>query len=79
MKLDVECRVGPLGDPEPAAFMLGGSRVEVVQIVDRWFGPDYTYFKVTGQDQSTYILRCALPALEWELTMFQSPLGIPPS
>lgn len=78
MKLHVECRAGPLGDPEPSAFMLGDSRVEVLQIVDRWFGPDYTYFKLIGQDQSTYILRCTLPALEWELTMFQSSLGAPP-
>lgn len=79
MKLHVECRVGPQGDPEPHAFMLGDSRVEVMQIVDRWFGPDYTYFKVIGQDQSTYILRCVLPAMEWELTMFQSSLSTPPS
>ena len=29
-------------------------------IVDRWLAPDYRYFKVQGDDGSTYILRHVL-------------------
>jgi len=46
-----------------------------VEIVDQWYGPDYCYFKVKGNDGGLYILRFDKGCAEWALTMFQSPVG----
>jgi hypothetical protein len=72
MKLHVETMVSPLGEPEPTAFLLGQQRIEVLDIIDRWPSPGYTYYKISGSDKGTYILRYDEPSEEWELTMFQS-------
>lgn len=72
MKLHVETMTTQLGDPEPTAFLLGQERIEVLDVIDRWPSPGYTYYKISGSDQATYILRYDEPSEEWELTMFQS-------
>jgi hypothetical protein len=53
-------------------FRLGGRSIEVIENIDRWFGPDYCYFKVRGDDGSLYILRLDEARNECELTMFQT-------
>lgn len=50
-----------------------GRRVEVVENLDRWFGQDYAYFKVRGDDGNLYILRFDETRDAWELIMFQRP------
>jgi hypothetical protein len=72
MKLHVESRAGPYGDMEPLAFMLGGSRIEVLQVTDRWISEDYSYFKIEASDLGMYILRYTPPSREWELTLFHA-------
>jgi hypothetical protein len=57
----------------PVRFRFGARRVEIVENVDRWYGPDYCYFKIKGSDGNLYILRFDDDRAEWELTMFQSP------
>src|SRR5438132_5212974 len=44
-----------------------------VETVDQWYGQDYCYFKIKGNDGNLYILRFDEGRAEWELTMFQSP------
>lgn len=73
MHLHVESRSGPYGDREPLAFLLGGQRIDVVDIVDRWIAQDHSYYKISASDGGTYILRYSPSALEWELTLFQAP------
>ncbi len=57
----------------PRAFALHGRRVEVVRVVDQWFGPDYRYCKVVGDDGAVYILRVTEHSADWRLTLFCSP------
>jgi hypothetical protein len=45
--------------------------VEVREVVDRWLAPEHRYFKVTGDDDATYILRHDVLYDRWELTMFE--------
>jgi hypothetical protein len=73
MRVDVERDSGNIDVENPKRFRLGGRRVEVVENLDRWFGPDYAYFKVRGDDGNLYILRLDEAQDTWELTMFQSP------
>jgi hypothetical protein len=73
MRVHVERDTGDVGAEKLKCFRLGGRRVEVIENVDRWFGPDYAYFKVRGNDGNLYILRLDEAHDAWELTMFQSP------
>jgi hypothetical protein len=57
----------------PCAFHLNGRRVEVVEIVDQWFGSDYRYCKLKGDDGAVYILRVIEHCSDWQLTLFSSP------
>ena len=72
MYLDVEtCRDSRMELPH--AFHFKGRRVEVVKIVDQWFGDDHRYCKVTGDDGAIYILRVVEHSSYWQLTLFSSP------
>ena len=73
MILHVESRLGPYGDIEPVAFSLGGQRLGVLHIVDRWLSADCSYFKVEAEDTSICILRLIHAQQEWELTLYQAP------
>jgi hypothetical protein len=53
----VECYAGFRGDEEPRRFSASGSTVEVVEIVDRWQGPDHRYFRVRVNDGGVHLLR----------------------
>ena len=57
MKLRVECYAGYKAGERPLRFYLGEQRYEVEEIVDRWYGPHDTYFRVRADDGNQYILR----------------------
>ena len=72
MRLDVETS-RDTGRELPRAFNFNAHRVEVVTVVDQWFGPDYRYCKVKGDDGAVYILRVIEHSSCWQLTLFSSP------
>ena len=72
MKVQVERCAGHLGIEMPVRFRLDAREVEIVEIDDQWYGPDYCYFKIKGNDGNLYILRFDESRVAWELTMFQS-------
>jgi hypothetical protein len=72
MRLNVET-IRDTGRELPLAFDFLGRRVEVVEIVDQWFGSDYRYCKVKGDDGAVYILRVIEHCSDWQLTLFSSP------
>jgi hypothetical protein len=57
----------------PRRLRLHGREVEVVEVVDQWFGPDCRYCKIKGSDHALYILRVEESLCEWSLIMFASP------
>lgn len=57
MQLLVECYAGHRADQRPQSFTLGGRRFQVEEILDQWYGPDDTYFRVRADDGGIYILR----------------------
>src|SRR2546430_14993346 len=73
MQVQVERCAGHLGVGMPVRFRFDGREIEIVEIVDQWYGPNYCYFKIKGNDGNLYILRFDEGRAEWELTMFQSP------
>jgi hypothetical protein len=66
-------RAGHLGVEVPVRFRFDGREIEIVEIFDHWYGPDYCYFKIKGNDGNLYILRFYEGRVAWELTMFQKP------
>ena len=72
MHIDVETYPGHRGMLMPQGFELGDRWVEVVDTIDQWFGPDYRYIKVRGDDGGLYILRIQEAHATWQLTMFAS-------
>jgi hypothetical protein len=56
----------------PQTFRLNLDRIEVVDVVDQLYGPDYRYCKVKGGDGALYILRLDENRSEWLLTRFAS-------
>jgi len=55
----------PISEQRPE----GGRRVDIIEIVDQWYGPGYRYVKVRAYDDSVYILRFD-EICHWELIMF---------
>jgi hypothetical protein len=65
--ISVECYAGHRGDEEPRAFTLGERRFAVVEILDRWIGPDHRYFKVKVDDGRSFVRRHDEARQEWDL------------
>lgn len=71
MQIEVESSSDGRGIEQPKRIRLNGRVIEVVEIIDRWPGGDYSYFKVKGDDGNLYILRRNEARDSWELTLFQ--------
>jgi len=64
----VECYAGSRANEAPRRIFIDDRTVDVVEIVDRWLAPDHRYFKFTGDDGRTYIIRHDISGETWELT-----------
>jgi hypothetical protein len=51
--------------------------VDVVEVVDRWFEPEYRYFRVKGGNGKIYLLRHRTTRDSWELTASKGSESIP--
>lgn len=67
----VECYSGWKADQRPLRFQLGDEVLLVEEIVDRWYGPDETFYKLLADDGNLYILRHHHASGEWELRSFR--------
>jgi len=76
VELRVACYAGHRGEETPRRFFLGAREVEVVEIIDRWLGPDHRYFKLRGSDDNVYILRHDAVDERWDLTLFAPGAGL---
>jgi len=73
MKLEVDCYSGRTADERPIRFRLDGHEYLVEEVLDQWYGPSDTYFKVRADDGNLYILRreTAAPEGAWHLESFR--------
>ena len=54
----------------PRSLYRGGRRIDIIEIVDQWYGPGYRYVKVRTYDNSVYILLFDENPRPMELIMF---------
>lgn len=57
MRIRVECYAGMKADERPVRFQLGERTLVVSELLDQWYGPEDTFFKVCADDGNLYILR----------------------
>jgi hypothetical protein len=67
----VTCYAGHRGEETPREFDIGGRRVVIQDLLDRWLAPDHRYFKVRGSDGDIYILRHDPATDSWDLTLYE--------
>jgi len=71
MTLRVECYAGRKADEHPIRFCLDDHEYLVEEVVDQWYGPADTFFKVRASDGHPYILRHGGNEDEWSLESFR--------
>jgi hypothetical protein len=73
MKIIVECHAGYKADERPLRFRAADHEYVVEELLDQWYAPDDTFYKVRADDGNLYILRHQTPAQEgiWELVSFR--------
>ena len=67
----VECYSGFKGNERPVRFELDGRDYTVREVLDQWYGPEDTWFKVEAEDGNLYILRYRPSSDEWSLESFR--------
>jgi hypothetical protein len=73
MKLEVESYSGHKADERPVRFSLDGHPYLVEEILDQWYGPQDSFYKVRADDNNLYILRheTSTPEGTWHLVSFR--------
>jgi hypothetical protein len=75
MEVHVECYSGRKAEERPIRFRLGNQTFLVEEILDRWYGPDCSFFKLRADDGNVYILRQNQPQGTWDLESFRGVRG----
>lgn len=71
-RVEVECYAGYKADERPVRFYLGEREYRVAEVVDQWYSPGATYFRVRAEDGNLYVLRHTVdPTDEWTLESFR--------
>jgi len=71
MIVRVQCYAGYKADERPVRFQLDEHEYAVREVLDQWYGPEETFFKVCADDGNLYILRHRHAGDEWTLEAFR--------
>ena len=72
MKLTVECYAGYRSDERPLRFRLKERLYEIQEVMDRWYSPGASYFRVRADDGNLYVLKHEEPQDAWSLESFRA-------
>lgn len=67
MRICVHSNRGPRGEDTPCAFYLGGRRLPVLALLERWNDGTHFYFEVMVDDGRRFVLRLQPTLRCWEL------------
>jgi hypothetical protein len=55
--IQVSCYSGYKANERPTQFTFRGRKYRVIELLDRWYGVSYSYFKVLADDSKIYLIR----------------------
>lgn len=70
-KVDVNAYSGYKANERPLSFAIGGKKLDVQEIIDRWYGVENDYFKVLASDGRIYLLEWQRLSDVWLLVRVQ--------
>ncbi len=75
-QIAVESYSGYKAEERPVCFTLGARQYRVEQVIDQWYSPEATWFRVLADDGNLYVLRHSRDPLieEWTLESFRKTL-----
>jgi hypothetical protein len=73
LRIRVECYSGAKADERPIKFYIKEKPYQVKELIDTWYEPRDTYFKVKADDGNFYVLKhCHRDQEEWwELSAYR--------
>jgi hypothetical protein len=71
IEIRVESYAGYRAEERPLRMVLGARSLAIREILDRWYGPDRRYFKVSADDGNLYIIAHDATGDRWELVSFR--------
>ncbi len=84
-RIQVECYSGYQANERPKAFTFRGRRLEILDVVDRWYEggvdpqrPQIDYFKVKAGDGKIYLLRYQSLFDAWSIHVCDTPAKMSP-
>ncbi len=73
MKICVHSNRGMRGEETPCAFYLGGRRLPVLAVIERWQDSMHQYYEVMVDDGRRFVLRFEPGLRSWELAAVFAP------
>jgi hypothetical protein len=74
MRIEVESYSGRKADERPVRFRAADREYEVLDVLDQWYGPEETWFKVRAED-GVYIIKHDPARDEWTLSSYRADNG----
>jgi len=68
--IQVESYAGYRGEERPLRFQWGERSHEIIAVLDQWYGPEESYFRVKTSDGDTYVLRHSFTGV-WTIESFR--------
>lgn len=65
--IHVSCYSGYKADERPISFTLLGRELMVEEIIDRWYGPNKSFFKILANDNKVYLIKYDQDEDQWTL------------
>ena len=71
MNVEFQCYAGRKADERPVRFRVDDRDYMVEEIVEQWYGPDDSFYRVRAGDGSVYLLRRHTPTGTWSVGSVQ--------
>ena len=62
MIVQLQCYAGRKAEERPVRFRIGDRDYMVEDIIEQWYDPDDSFYKVRADDRNLYLLRHHTPA-----------------
>lgn len=68
IRVQVKCYSGYKADERPESFVVGDKDIRIMGILERWFEPGFSFFRVRTDDEREYVLNHDQNRDQWQAT-----------